>query len=306
MLASFSTKKKLILDFWGPMVAAATPYKQDGTVNYQQIIPYAEHLADIGVKGLFILGTTGESLALTLDEKLKLIEAWSQALNKLDSQHRFTAIVNVTALSFNDVVDMAKQVEKLGRFNGMALMQPMAYKASNEHQMVKYINKVFEASGANLPLLYYHFPNLTGPANFDLKSFIAEALKNVPQFCAIKYTDVDIVNLGQIQRKFGNQIKIFTGYDEALLAAKSSFNINAGICATFSSAVCTKAYLEMLQNVDQGNIQQARKNQDEIAEVCGKLQASGNFFASLKEMLNRDLASKSINLGSARIPVLID
>lgn len=147
------------------------------------------------------------------------------------------------------------------------------------------------------------------------------AIKQLPQFCAIKYTDTNIVRLGTIQNNFRNQIKIFAGYDEVklykllkgfnfflkiLLAAKAALSIDAGICATFNFGHSVNNYNEMVRMVDAGNLAQAQKNQQNITEFCARLRSSGNLIHSIKVELDKELAANRIQFGKPRLPVYFD
>ncbi|OTF78740.1 hypothetical protein BLA29_014272, partial [Euroglyphus maynei] len=103
MESLLKTRKQSIQNFIGPVCAVATAFNEsDGQLNTNQIVDYARHLINIGVKGVYILGTTGESFTLTLEEKCHLIRAWNDALLKLEDTEggkHLLAIVNVSAMS---------------------------------------------------------------------------------------------------------------------------------------------------------------------------------------------------------------
>lgn len=122
---------------------------------------YAEYLVSIGVKGVFILGTVGESLALSLKEKCLIIEAWANALNSIN----LLAIVNISSMSLADMDEIRTLIERKNCFTGIGLLQPIYYRTQNEHQMLTYCRQILDQSNGTLPLLYYHFPEQTGPAN---------------------------------------------------------------------------------------------------------------------------------------------
>ena len=49
----------------GLIAAAHTPMLDDFSVNYERVKAQAEHLAKLGVRGVFVGGTTGECQSLT-------------------------------------------------------------------------------------------------------------------------------------------------------------------------------------------------------------------------------------------------
>ena len=60
----------------GLIAAVHTPMNDDFSVNYDAASRQAEHLAGNGATGVFVSGTTGESLSLTPAERVKLFEVW--------------------------------------------------------------------------------------------------------------------------------------------------------------------------------------------------------------------------------------
>ena len=62
----------------GLIAAPHTPMTLAGEVNLPVIEKQAELLLSEGVSGVFIGGTTGECHSLSVDERLKLAERWSE------------------------------------------------------------------------------------------------------------------------------------------------------------------------------------------------------------------------------------
>ena len=60
--------------FKGLGIALITPFKTDGTVDYQSLKKLVEFQIDNGADFLCILATTGEAPCLTQDEKNKITE----------------------------------------------------------------------------------------------------------------------------------------------------------------------------------------------------------------------------------------
>ena len=63
----------------GLIAAPHTPMNADGSLNPTIISAQAQLLQESGVSGAFICGTTGESLSLSVSERMAVMEAWEQA-----------------------------------------------------------------------------------------------------------------------------------------------------------------------------------------------------------------------------------
>src|ERR1700674_257046 len=62
------------------LTAMLTPFKNDGSVNYEAAEKLAVLLTADGSDGVIVSGTTGESPALTDDEKVELFKAIKKAI----------------------------------------------------------------------------------------------------------------------------------------------------------------------------------------------------------------------------------
>ena len=65
--------------------ATFTPMCEDGSINYNRIPDLFQHCVNTGANGIFLNGTTGECMSLSLDERLKLVEAWTDYRKEIES-----------------------------------------------------------------------------------------------------------------------------------------------------------------------------------------------------------------------------
>merc|ERR1719433_1211899 len=93
----------------GLVAAVFTPFTSNGTVKYEVIPGYADFLLKTGVSWVFVTGTTGESLSLTVDERLSLFDAWMA-----QSQKGINVIAHVGAESSVDARKLAEHAESIG------------------------------------------------------------------------------------------------------------------------------------------------------------------------------------------------
>ena len=68
----------------GLNVAVVTPMTQDGAVNLDVIPQYAEFLISQGVDGVFVNGSSGEGLLLSVEERMAVLEKWMPFSGKLN------------------------------------------------------------------------------------------------------------------------------------------------------------------------------------------------------------------------------
>ena len=63
------------------LTAIVTPFKDDGTIDYDGFRELARHLLDNGSDGLVVAATTGESPTLTDEERLELFRVAVETVN---------------------------------------------------------------------------------------------------------------------------------------------------------------------------------------------------------------------------------
>ena len=112
------------------------------------------------MKGVYIIGTTGEGYSLALNEKISLIQAWRKAIDALPNENRLVAVVNVSSTVVSEIFQLAAKVEELN-FDGVALLPPIYYQATTICHLTKYIKQILDKCAQNTPFLYYHIPSFT-------------------------------------------------------------------------------------------------------------------------------------------------
>jgi dihydrodipicolinate synthase/N-acetylneuraminate lyase len=137
----------------GALAAALTPLREDGAALDEDAFgPYLDFLADEGLDGILALGTTGEGILLSVEERKRVTELFLAA-----SAGRLQIAVHCGAQTTADTVALAEHSAALG-VDGVAVIGPPYFRLDAE----------FEAtSGYPIPLqvverLRKEVPNLAG------------------------------------------------------------------------------------------------------------------------------------------------
>lgn len=203
----------------GIITAVFTPYNADGTLNLKAVPAQAAYQKKTGVKGVFVGGTTGDSYALSLSERMALNEAWAGPAKAND----LLFIVHVGAEALQDAKALSKQAVKLGA-NAIGCMSSVFFKPATVEAEALWLQQVGLAA-PNLPLYYYHIPSMTG-VNFMMLDLIKAVEKvDVPSFTGVKYTGLyenrAFPDFEQCTRYAGGRYEIFCGREEMTLEALS-------------------------------------------------------------------------------------
>src|SRR6478609_3165896 len=105
--------------FRGVGVALVTLFDDDGRLLIEQTVEHAGDLVDRGVQAVVVSGSTGESWALDVDERLELCAAMSRALDG-----RVPTIVGAGHLDASDAARLAGAGGEAGAAAVLALSPP--------------------------------------------------------------------------------------------------------------------------------------------------------------------------------------
>ncbi|XP_045694364.1 N-acetylneuraminate lyase [Phyllostomus hastatus] len=205
-----SPKKKL----QGLVAATITPMTEHGEINFSVIGQYVDYLVEKqGVKNVFVNGTTGEGLSLSISERRQVAEEWvTKGRNKLDQ-----VVIHVGALSLKESQELAKHAAEIGA-NGIAVIAPFFFKPQNKDDLTEFLKEV-AAAAPGLPLYYYHIPSLTG-VKIRAEELLDGIQEKVPTFGGLKFSDMDLLDFGQcVDQHRQRHFALLFGVDEQLLSA---------------------------------------------------------------------------------------
>lgn len=103
-------------------------------------------------------GTTGEGVSISLGEKKQLTQAWAEAVRKVTP--RVTLVINVSSPVVSESKELAAFCNGLEGVDAIATLPSFYYRAANVDQVVAHLADIATAA-PNLPLMYYHFPEMT-------------------------------------------------------------------------------------------------------------------------------------------------
>lgn len=282
-----SAEKKLT----GLIAATFTPFTAQGEVNLEEIGPYIDYLTEKqGVNGIFVNGTTGESMSLSVAERKLLAEEWCQkAKGKLDQ-----VIVHVGCLSLKEAKELAAHAAQVGA-DAIAAMAPFFFKPRTAGALRSFLQEVASAA-PTLPFFYYHIPAVTGvtvPAR-DLLEGIQEL---IPSFRGVKFSGTDLMDFGQCISSSPPHWSFLYGVDEQLLAGLV-MGADGAVGSTYNYAGCH--FNQLMSALKDGHIDQARKIQFKMQQVLSYAMKLG-FDVGVNKQLMNELSG--LNLGAPRLPV---
>lgn len=255
-------KEKLLT---GLIAAPFTPMNADGTVNTALIPAYADFLAAKGcIKGVFICGTSGESVSLTTEERKAIAEAWIEA-----AAGRFKVIVHVGGMSLPQCVDLAAHAQAIGA-DMMAAMAPCFFKPATVEDLIAFFKPVC-AAAPKLPFFYYNMPSITG-VFLPVDKFLIEAKKEIPNLAGVKFTHNNLMELQMCVNANGGEFEVLNGFDEILITGLVC-GCRGAVGSTYN--YMPALYQKIIDAIEKGDITEAQNASAKVVEIVDILVKHG-------------------------------
>ena len=266
-------------------------YDGEGNVSTQATKDYVEYLIGKGVAGLYVGGSSGECIYLSVEERKQTLEAVMEI-----AKGRIAIIAHVACNNTKDSQELARHAESLG-VDAIAAIPPIYFKLP-ERAIAKYWNDI-SAAAPNTDFVIYNIPQLAG-VTLTLGLF-DEMLKN-PRVIGVKNSSMPIQDIQMFKRQAAinnKEVVVFNGPDEQFVGGRL-IGADGGIGGTYG--VMPELFVKLNALLEAGDFENAGKLQNDINEVIYTMcSANGNMYAVAKAAL-KELSG--LDLGGVRAPLL--
>ncbi len=189
----------------GVMPAVTTKFTADDCLDLAMFGSNINAQVDAGVQGIVLGGSLGEASTLTHDEKSILIKETVAIV-----EGKTPVIMTIAEQATKIAIRAAKDAEAAGA-DGLMILPPMRYK-STDFETVTYFKEI--AKSTPLPIMIYN-----NPIDYKIEVTVGmfEELMELDNIKAVKESTRDIINIGRLRNRFGNDLKILTGVDPLAL-----------------------------------------------------------------------------------------
>lgn len=191
--------------FKGCGTALVTPFRTDGSVDYEAYARLVDRQVEGGVDFLVPLATTGETPTLSAEEKRQLLTLTDEHSKGLP------LLVGCGSNSVNGTLANMKALEGL-RVDAWLVVVPFYNKPTQEGQF-RYFQAV--ASQADKPIVIYNVPGRTG-ANMQADTCLRIA-KEVPGIIGVKEASGKLDQVCDILRDAPEGFALLSGDDDMTL-----------------------------------------------------------------------------------------
>ena len=235
----------------GTGVALITPFKKDKSIDFTAL----ENLIDIQIEGgldyLVTLGTTGESVVLSDEEK---IEVFNCTVKKVNGR-----LPIVIGIGGNDTAAVIKSFSKFDLSKVVAILSVTPYynKPSQEGLFQHYVAL---ADAAPKPILLYNVPGRTGR---NMTAATTLRLASHPNIAGIKEAVSELTQMIAILKDRPSNFLVVSGDDEMVMAQMACGC--DGVISVAANAF-PKPFSDMIRFAMAGDFSMAKRVNDLLSE----------------------------------------
>jgi 4-hydroxy-tetrahydrodipicolinate synthase len=215
--------------FKGAGVAIATPFYQDGSVNYDEFGRLIEFQISNGTDAIIVCGTTGEAATMSEQEHMEVVKF---CIDKV--AHRIPVIAGTGSNCTHTAVQLSKEAEEYGA-DAVLSVTPYYNKATQDG-LVAHFSAVADA--IKIPVIMYNVPSRTG-CNL-LPSTVAKLVKDKANIVGIKDATGNISQTAEMMHLTQGNIDLYSGNDDQVVPIMSLGGI--GVISVLSNVAPKKTH----------------------------------------------------------------
>ena len=242
--------------FSGSMVAIVTPMKANGDLDYDQLNQLLDwHIAE-GTHGIVIVGTSGESPTVSVEEHCQLIKSTVERVNK-----RIPVIAGTGGNSTTEAIELTEFAKKVGADASLQVVP--YYNRPTQEGMYQHFKTIAEK--VDLPVILYNVPGRTVA---DMSNATITKLAKVPGIVGIKDATGNLERgtalLAALKAQGSTEFSVYSGDDLTaiflmLMGGRGNISVTANVAPKLMSQLCEAAM--------SGDLQKAREIQFKLLAV---------------------------------------
>lgn len=223
--------------FKGSYTVMVTPFKADGSLDEATLRKFVDWQIEQGTQGLIPLGSTGEFLSQTREERRRVA-----AIVVEQARKRVPVIVGTAAEWTQEAVAFSREAQEVGA-DGVMIVPPY-YSSPTPDELFEHYRRIGEA--LSIPIMVYNNPFTS---NVDLKADLVARLSEIDNVRYIKESSGDPHRTTRILDACGDRMTVFAGYhpwEGFRIGAKGYVSVFANIAPALSRAL----YEETVNSTD--------------------------------------------------------
>ncbi len=270
--------------FRGAGVAIATPFFEDGSINYEEFRKLIEFQIANGTDAIIVCGTTGESATMTMEEHSEAVRFCIEVVD-----HRIPVVAGTGSNDTQAAIRLSREAEKDGA-DACLVVTPYYNKATQKGLIAHY---TAIAESVNIPIIMYNVPSRTG-CNI-LPETAAYLAKNVKNIVGIKDATGNISQVSEMMALAGDDLELYSGNDDQILPILACGG--QGVISVLSNVAPRETH-EICQRFFDGDIKGSRELQYRAIPLINALFSEVNPIP-----VKTALKYIGINAGPMRLPL---
>jgi 4-hydroxy-tetrahydrodipicolinate synthase len=215
----------------GSLVAIVTPMFENGEIDYASFDKLIEWHIHEGTRGIVVVGTSGESPTVSVDEHSRLIE---HAVNTV--RKRIPVIAGTGANSTAESVELASFAQRVGADYSLSVVP--YYNKPSQEGLYQHFRKISES--VPMPHILYNVPGRTVA---DLANDTALKLSEIDNIVGIKDATGNMARAVDLLRRRPDDFAIYSGDDATFMAymmlgAEGVISVTANVAPSTVQKIC--------------------------------------------------------------------
>ena len=226
------------------MPAIVTPMLEDGSLDYASLRSLLDWHVSEGSDGIVIVGTSGESPTVSVDEHCELIRATVEHI-----AGRIPVIAGTGGNSTVEAIELTQFAKKVGADASLQVVP--YYNKPTQEGMYAHFKKIAES--VDLPVILYNVPGRTVA---DLAGETVVRLASVPGIIGIKDATGSLERgtllMADLKRTGHQDFSVFSGDDltaamPMLMGGKGNISVTANVAPRLMHELCVAAMSDDVQ-----------------------------------------------------------
>ena len=218
----------------GSIPAIVTPMHEDGSLDLPAFRKLIDWHVEEGTNGLVVVGTSGESATLSVDEHILMVKTAVEHTAK-----RFPIIAGAGGNSTSEAVELAKAAKEVGA--DATLQVVPYYNKPTQEGMYQQFRRIAES--VDLPVILYNVPGRTVA---DMNHDTVLRLADVPGIVGVKEATGNIDRAANLIKYAPAHFAIYSGDDPTaialmLLGGHGNISVTANVAPRAMSELCRAA-----------------------------------------------------------------
>lgn len=257
--------------FKGTGVAIVTPFKNDLSIDFAALGRVIDHVISGGINYIVVMGTTGESVTVTREEKKAII---SYVVEKVDK--RVPVVYGIGGNNTQEVINSIRHADMTG-VDAILSVAPY-YNKPTQRGLFQHFKEI--ATCSTVPVIIYNVPGRTScNLSADTCLELAHTCENIK---AVKEASGDLTQIMKIIRGKPENFLVISGDDMLTIPVISAGG--SGVISVLANAFPSQS-CELVTQALKNNFKAAREVQFRFLEMIELLFIEGNP-AGVKDMLS--------------------